>query len=249
MHQASSLYGTHPWHWYFGEANGTIFAPMLIFVAIGLYESQWKQRYWFISCIFVEIILSFTPHKELRFLLPTIGMWLAFAGKGLYQCEIKGKRNLCIIFLLVINAPAAFYFSRIHQSAPLILMDKLNKINTERGIRSIHFLTNCHATPFYSHIHDANVEMRQLDCSPHLVNGKLSREETEHSNFLANPLHFTQLFYERNVMPQFIVIFDIHENVLLKFLNQHNYKLYEKIFHSHLEEPNMLLFEKQHVPT
>jgi len=242
VHQGSALYGTHPFHYYFLEGIFSVLGPMIVLSILGVYNSDRDTRFWLYNSIFVMCVLSLSPHKELRFLLPVLGIWLCFAGKGLYYFELKDYRNGCLTLLLIINAPAAYYFSQLHQRGTIEVMEFFR--NLDEPIDSIHFLTNCHATPLHSHLHSHYTEVKILDCSPHFVNGSLTRAGTQEANFLKDPLSYVRDFYDAYDLPQFIVAFKREAEVLQSFLKHRGFEVRKEIFHSHLEEPSIVVFER-----
>ncbi|TDH65137.1 hypothetical protein CCR75_007156 [Bremia lactucae] len=109
-------------------------------------------------------------------------------GKSYMKLYEKMRRKLfqlAIVFIVLPNVLCAFYFSRCHQRAPVEVMDFLaDQIQgthsicvynfnlagyiiylVENSEVSIHFWTPCHATPYYSYLHQ-NVSMWFPDCSP-----------------------------------------------------------------------------------
>ena len=89
-----------------------------------------------------------------------------------------------IYFLLLLNIPIAYYTARWHQAAPIAVMDYLRSevIQDLSGTVHIVFLTDCHATPFYSHLHVPrnNVLLRFSDCSPPLNNEDMYQNRLKH---------------------------------------------------------------------
>merc|ERR1712154_731294 len=97
-----------------------------------------------------------------------------------------------LLLLLVTNGFAGLYLSHFHQAAPIQIMQYLHddivaKMGNNETLKfkdmDVHFVTSCHATPFYSHLHlgDATnfVPLRFLECSPHFDDeGNLTREKT-----------------------------------------------------------------------
>lgn len=78
----ASAYGTSPWWKYFAAlitAEGVTLIPVLLLCALGA-----KQR-WSLTAITLFVLLVHTaiPHKELRFLFPLIPLWCAQAAVGL----------------------------------------------------------------------------------------------------------------------------------------------------------------------
>ena len=115
---------------------------------------------------------SLPAHKEFRFLLPGLQLAIPFCGLGAATLLHKNnaKRNKIFALLLIfLQLPMIVYFSLYHQRAQLDVMNFLHQsrhsATTTATTNSILFLTPCHTTPFYSHVHRP-LSMRFLDCSP-----------------------------------------------------------------------------------
>jgi GPI mannosyltransferase 3 len=175
--------GTHSFHWYFTQgfpAMLSLFTPLFI---LGVYLTKCFEP--FILIIWTLFIYSRNPHKEFRFVLPVLPLAFMYCGYALnwikYRKSIlqicsrnldmqkeKGKVTshffvLVVCSLVFFNVPMILYFSLIHQRAPISVISFI--ADEKNSVKSAHFLTGCHATPFYSHVH-RNIELRQLDCSP-----------------------------------------------------------------------------------
>ena len=112
-------------------------------------------------------------HKEFRFLLPVLPLGFMYSGRALSELQLLRPRlyRWAVGATLLANAVAAGYLSLVHQRAPI---SAIAWIRTEAAARgsgvgtpmSVHFLTNCHATPFHSQVHAPSLAMEFLDCSP-----------------------------------------------------------------------------------
>ncbi len=186
----SSLYGAHPWYWYFLEGLPAVLGTHLPLVIMGLYWSgEWKGSI-FGWVLFYILCSSTASHKEFRFILPILPalfMYGGFCFSFIWQSKLDRKfkifpgicvrRNtllLSLVTLVVIpNIVASLYLSIWHQAGPICVMDHLRReihgpTSDEKRRHekpSIHFLTPCHATPMYSHLH-MNVSVWYPDCSP-----------------------------------------------------------------------------------
>ena len=96
--------------------------------------------------------------------------------------------------VLLTQIPAAAYLSLWHQSGTIAVMSKLNAAadNGEIHGGGIHFLTPCHQTPFYSHVHRREIRMRVLACPP-----TPPGEKDESERFLEHPGRFLTEMYGR----------------------------------------------------
>jgi phosphatidylinositol glycan class B len=136
-----------------------------------------RSRLPLVVVFFITLSYSFNPHKEFRFLLSALSICFVYCGHGFQYLKNRkwkflGVRffNLYLTVVVLVNGAMILYFSIFHQRGPVsIAMYLGNYENTVHAktfpLEEVHFLTNCHATPFYSHVH-RNIRLRQLDCSP-----------------------------------------------------------------------------------
>ena len=178
----SSLYGTHPFYWYFINGLPTIIGTMTpsIFYSLQfIVSNEWneyglklKKRinpFGLISkilplfcCLWTVMIFSFNPHKEYRFILPILPILLIYCGLGLFYIFNKyGNKVMKYILFIILttNGFAALYLCTWHQHAPISVLNYLsNDIYTNVKIENyndinIEFILSCHSTPFYSYLH------------------------------------------------------------------------------------------------
>lgn len=127
--------------------------------------------------------------------------------------------------LLLVQAPMAWYFSRVHQRGPLDVMAYLAErlpqqhTNDAPPLR-VDFLLPCHATPWTTHLHVPaayrRLRLRHLDCGPEAR----ARGDGETDAFLADPLRFARALYDeqREPTPDFVVAFASAAALLEGFL-------------------------------
>ncbi|XP_051142628.1 mannosyltransferase APTG1 isoform X2 [Andrographis paniculata] len=241
-------YGTHPWHWYMTQGFTVMLFTFIPFSIAGIVESkEWKLAgliAWVLG------VYSLLGHKEFRFVLPVLPIALMFSGYSLSelgQCELAKKKvnggvgyrvkhsrklKMALLFLLVTNAPMAIYMSMVHQRGAEDVMNYLSEAvrDKENTINHILFLTPCHATPYYSTLHQ-NIPMCFLDCTP--SEERVTMDESD--QFLANPLDFATRFAQNWTRPSHIVLFDSQENLLKEFLHSHNFSEIKRFFHAHFK--------------
>lgn len=140
------------------------------------------------------------------------------------------KLQLAVFFLLVTNFPMAIYMSMIHQRGTEDVMHYLSNEARENKVKSILFLTPCHATPYYSTLHH-NIPMRFLDCTPSEDKGIID----ESDQFLNDPLGFAMKLARNWTQPSHIVLFDSQEKPLKEFLVSHHYYEVRRFFHAHFK--------------
>ncbi|CAH0481384.1 unnamed protein product [Peronospora belbahrii] len=159
------LYGEHPWSWYFLQGYPAIIGTALPLVIVGY------------------LTLSKKDVGQFRFMLPLLPPAFMYAGYCLCNLEKKlyvqfrdqtqwNLLRLAAFSVVVPNVLTAYYLSRSHQRAPVEVMDYLADRIRESQDVSIHFWTPCHATPYYSYLHQ-NISMWFPDCSP------ANREQSE----------------------------------------------------------------------
>lgn len=205
----SSLYGTHRLHWYFIECMPAILAVQLPLFVQGL-QSSFKNghktpapkeaelrtiRYRLLGLALCHlIILSLSPHKELRFAYPTLNITLPFCAIGYDQVTNRVKKYapfVPAVLLLGFLLPA-LYLSLIHQRAATDVITHV----TSRFDGHVDFLVPCHATPLWSFAHPVHSKVTQLsflDCSPHI--DELRRHAYLNTSFgNSEHLHETQQF-------------------------------------------------------
>ncbi|CAK7338082.1 unnamed protein product [Dovyalis caffra] len=180
LSSGGDYYGTHKWHWYFSQGFSVMVFTFLPFSIAGCI----KSKCWKLSGLiaWVLIVYSILGHKEFRFVLPVLPIALMFSGYSLAamarsdtdsrrkvspdsHMKRPSKVGFAIFFLLVTNIPMALYMSLVHQRGTEDVMIYLSKEAQNDKVKSILFLTPCHATPYYSTLH-YDLPMRILDCSP-----------------------------------------------------------------------------------
>uniref|UniRef100_A0A7C8YY08 Mannosyltransferase n=1 Tax=Opuntia streptacantha TaxID=393608 RepID=A0A7C8YY08_OPUST len=239
-------YGTHPFHWYFTQGFPVMIFTFLPFSVAGvIYSKNWKLSGligWVIG------IYSILGHKEFRFVLPVLPIALMFSGYSLAALNTqelplgKSKRStkvhtrwslklrLAVFFLLVTNIPMGLYMSLVHQRGTEDVMYYLATEARSGEVRSVLFLTPCHATPYYSALHQ-NVPMRFLDCTPSEQRGI----PDESDRFMLDPVGFMSEFVRNWTLPSHIVLFDSEERKLKDFLISENFREAKRFFHAHFK--------------
>ncbi|KAM7472857.1 hypothetical protein LguiA_011040 [Lonicera macranthoides] len=246
LSSGGDYYGTHKWHWYFTQGFTVMLFTFIPFSVAGIILSkQWK-----LSGLIAWVLglYSVLGHKEFRFVLPVLPITLMFSGYSLTSIggndisNAKTKRTsssniictpkmrLAIFFLLITNIPMAFYMSMVHQRGTEDVMNYLAKEALNGKVESILFLTPCHATPYYSMLHQ-NLPMRFLDCSPSEVKGV----PDESDRFLMDPVGFASEFEKNWSQPTHIVLFDSEEKLLKDFLLLHSFQERRRFFHAHFK--------------
>ena len=182
-----SLYGTHPFLWYFYAGLPAICGALLPFLVSSATDAtagrsrpyQDTSSFTLFAIILPYIALhSVSTHKEFRFLLPILPLVCILAGRKISRI-VEGvgspthaqlwRCKLLFNGLLVSNFPHLIYLSMIHQRGPIALNQFLSaRMEESARSYSVHYLMGCHSAPVYSHLHipSSNVTVLHLDCSP-----------------------------------------------------------------------------------
>lgn len=175
IENVSAEYGVHVWHWYITECIPAITGTWIPAIAMGVkscLRTHRRARMLLEFVVWGFLVLSFNGHKELRFALPMVPVLSVIAGIGVTEMPCCKARDYYLRFAQLSNIIAALYLSTMHQAAPVPLMDNLAMLRADSDQGSGHFIdfyTRCHATPYWSHVHGADISrMRFLDCSPSL---------------------------------------------------------------------------------
>lgn len=208
VNDISLQYGTHPWHWYL-----TNFLPALTLVVgfVPLFKGMLRtvkkgnelSKILLASYLWTFAAYSCLGHKEHRFLLPLVPLTLAWMSS---EMDRKSTQLFCVL-----NVALSLFLSLSHQMGPHGAIEYLTSRCQTNGIL---YLTPCHGTPYYSHIH-RNVPMRFLECPPDLGDGPKDHSEL----FKKNPLKWMHENVRLNEYDH-VVFFDKWEKILQTELRQ-----------------------------
>ncbi|ETV77912.1 hypothetical protein, variant [Aphanomyces astaci] len=237
------LYGVHPWYWYFVAGYPEITATHLPLILFGGFLTQKRE----LAAVIVWglCVFSLGAHKEPRFLLPLLPASFVYAGKALLYLEKRTFFKPLLGLLILLNGIAAVYFARFHQRAPLEVMDYL--VATVHPTDSVDFLVPCHATPFYSHLHQ-NISLWFPSCTPS------EREAGSPSDALRqDPLAFATARYKSHPLPTYIVVYSSGASALHNSLAIWKFALQKQFDHSTLSldadspvaDTHMLVYSNQ----
>jgi len=206
-----SLYGTHPFHWYIFcglPAISGILLPFLLHQFSSTLAKPCSTNVIFISILFSYIAAhSFSAHKEFRFLLPILPFVCLLSAKSLHSLASSRGNIRVLLLLCLLNYPHLLYLLRVHQSAPIVINQRIVRAMRQdpRPSYSVHYLMPCHSSPLYSHLHlpGTRVDARTLDCSPDCR----VDSSCESDSFLSDPRSFLLESYAggRRV-PDFLVV-------------------------------------------
>ncbi|XP_054732048.1 GPI mannosyltransferase 3 [Anastrepha obliqua] len=258
LHNIGSIYGSHPWYWYFTVGLPTVLGINTLPFIFGVMDTvRHKKNYpvrkqLLITILLSLIVLSTVEHKEFRFVASLLPLCLYITADTLTRWSYNASRSVLWFSALVIvfgNALPAWYLSTVHQKGPLDVMTPIQKIardfrdeNEHRA--SILFLMPCHSTPYYSHVHE-NITMRFLTCEPNLQNKPNYVDEAD--QFYQSPVHWLRSHipsYPRTAMPSHIVLYQPLAPIISEFLV--SYKILHRISNAEVNEnvaPQMLMNE------
>ena len=239
----SSQYGTNPAHWYLTNALPTILlGPLGLVPLAGGLVLSWKEekthpKILSLALVWSLLVYSCLGHKEHRFILPLVPLCICYIAFFVSKVLSKNKsyQKLFIFVTLVTNLPLTAYLSLVHQTGPDKVVQHLaNEFESSLAPGKILFLMPCHSTPFFSHFHLANVDLRFLECPP-----RLTREDEatldEADSFYQNPREkFEEMLEEFSATR--IVMFDSMTDELKDQLVSKRFELCQDFFHSHVSE-------------
>ncbi|XP_061737648.1 GPI mannosyltransferase 3 isoform X1 [Nerophis ophidion] len=230
FHGVADFYGSHPWHWYFTQGFVVVMGPHLPFFLHGCCLAFRRYKILLVTISWTIGVYSVLPHKEFRFIYPVLPFCMIFCGLSMAHLKVWRRTAACV--LVVTNLLAALYTGLIHQRGALDVMSHLRTLChiSEQPQPYILFLMPCHSTPFHSHIH-CPLRMRFLECPPDLGEGAYMDEA---DGFYSDPLHWlTTSFPQMSSGPTHLVMFDVLEKEISKFLLKNNFTKTTEIFHTH----------------
>lgn len=241
----ADFYGTQHKLWYLFAGLPamlglhTFLFPLASLWAVRNSNSHRRQILMIVVIFWTVAVYSVLPHKEFRFVLPLLPMFIYVCTSsfpfGWRITEFRRKALLAVILLS--NLLPGLYLSVVHQRGTLDVMRLLENEVTGSSANetNIMFLTPCHATPMYSHLH-VDVPIRFLTCEPNLR--RLPDYVDEADQFFGDPMIWLKDNFERrNVpIPDILVTFDNLPTRIEPFLK--SYRLLAKLFHAHFPQPN-----------
>ncbi|XP_059061700.1 hemicentin-2-like [Achroia grisella] len=234
LHDVASFYGQHSWYWYLTVGVPLVLGVNLVPVVASIYVILRRPKenkiglLLLIAVSFYIAVHSVIAHKEFRFVLPILPILLYLAQDVIAPWSrkaIKWQLYFAALTIFVANAVPAAYIGYLHQAGPLQVMPLLREA-IPHNRTSIAFLTPCHSTPLYSHLH-INVTTRYLNCDPPI--DKVG-ETYEAEAFFNNPLRWWRAEYAARATPTLLVMFDRLRGRLEAPLT--GYKLLHQIQHT-----------------
>lgn len=246
LYRVGDLYGTQHLLWYIFCGLPVLLGCYYIMFLLCIWQIMKHPSSFHRQAIMLIVIgwtigtYSLLSHKEFRFLLPLLPMciYICTSCKLPYNTKFaKTARKIFLASLIVTNVFPGLYFSLIHQRGSLDVMHILRErvVNTE-NVTNVLFLTPCHATPLYSHLH-LNVPIKILTCEPNFSNNTNYVDEAD--MFSENPMEWLNNNYSRdkvNTFPNYIILFDNIVPKIGPFLKR--YQLVSEIFYAHFPMSN-----------
>lgn len=236
-----SFYGTNPWHWYLTSGLPSLLSvyayPAFL---MGLWES-WPDRQtgpFARAAVLALAAYSLVAHKEMRFLLPLAPLCWCFASRWI--SGMVSDRAL-LLANLAVSVPATLYLSLVHQTGNMAAVEQLAL--TAPANSTVLFLTPCHSSPGWSHLHGREDDLRVqfLTCEPYLENdGGEWAYVDEAEKFYQDPTKFLTEKYRAttSLLPDRLVLFDSMVGHIGEFLSSGSYAECSDFFHSHLAGGN-----------
>ncbi|EFC41562.1 predicted protein [Naegleria gruberi] len=245
------LYGTQPWHWYFTQG----FPVMLLthfplYVWINFVNREYSRKYWKLNCVILlpVLVYSLQAHKEFRFIYPILPLCFISIGDFIHNkvhITDRGYRLLLVI-MTIVQLGAVFYLGRIHQSAPIKVVNHLRSesqqffkqqlpVTGQEKDMVVHLLMPCHHLPGHAFLFEGrqstrHIKLFHLDCSP------FDGDDSQADRFYNNPLEFVQKVSKTHKEAHYVVMYDHHsvQSVAEFLIQQHNFTLHQRFFHMHL---------------
>ncbi|CAD7700765.1 unnamed protein product [Ostreobium quekettii] len=81
------LYGSHPWHWYFTQGLPAMCGTFMVLLPLGIFWS--KRRSLSALAAWNILVLSFSAHKEFRYILPSLCLIMPYCGLAMSTLSLK----------------------------------------------------------------------------------------------------------------------------------------------------------------
>ena len=201
---SSSLYGTHPFHWYLTSCIPQIVGAYLPFL-LHSYAALPKVPSHLVAArlvaAFYVAVHSLSGHKELRFLFPVLPLFLLEINASALHLNLTSS-SPSLRLLRSANVVAFLFLSLVWQSGSILALHQigLHIDATFSPAVTVDLATSCHATPAHTHLfHPAvAVEIKAVDC--HVT---CRRTDTcENDSYLSDPSGFLSA---RSLSADFVV--------------------------------------------
>lgn len=174
----SSLYGTHPFHWYVTSGLpvmlGSLLVPVIWMVTLLMADGrnrivvpQFMRREGLFALLATLLVYSMLAHKEFRFIYPLLPFFvLPLAAMGMSRMS-----RLLVGLVVAIQIGLLVFFGLGHQTGTLRATEYI--ASHCAGGEKVALYTLCHHTPFHSYFHGKRSKVRLdfLPCDPSLEPG------------------------------------------------------------------------------
>uniref|UniRef100_A0AC35UC90 Mannosyltransferase n=1 Tax=Rhabditophanes sp. KR3021 TaxID=114890 RepID=A0AC35UC90_9BILA len=212
----SAFFGTNPWYYYLLDGLPALLtvnmATAVAFVAL---PAKKPSLLLYGTGVFYVLIHSLLPHKEHRFMLPVLPIFILYSAYFIRFLNLKRftKMYLSSIGLSVaLNLSLIFFFGTYHQAGPNETIQKLHSILPLNRLSSIYYLTPCYNLPQYSYFHDHPVQIEALDCQPNLKN--ISGYVSPSTHFIKNASTWFEENKKEVLSSDYIVIYQSSYEVI-----------------------------------
>ncbi|XP_015600522.1 GPI mannosyltransferase 3 [Cephus cinctus] len=246
LNNVGDFYGTHRTLWYLTSALPVLLGLHCLTLPIAIWQVIKHFTHLHQGALIIVVIgwtvsiYSILSHKEFRFILPVLPMliYLCTCGTLLNYRISESKRKIFLALFIISNLLPGVYFSLVHQRGALDVMKvmRLEFATNNNTDTDILFLTPCHATPLYSHLHK-DISIRFLTCEPNLGASNDYVDETK--LFFAHPMLWLNNNYimKRGApLPHYLIMYDNLASRIVPFLR--DYRPIVKVFDSHFPQPN-----------
>jgi len=152
----SLFYGIKPIYWYFIVALPLFLLTYLPFAIHGLWKvlHNIEESGFFYPVVAYLALMSWLQHKEERMIFPVIPFFIISTAYSLSILKRKYHTLGLAVIGVAISTQVIFLglVLNFYRIGSLPVMDELRSISSQE-LKSVYFLTGCHSTPFYSHIH------------------------------------------------------------------------------------------------
>ncbi|KAK0164726.1 hypothetical protein PV328_003315 [Microctonus aethiopoides] len=245
LNNIANHYGTHNLFWYLTTGLPVVIGlPILYFPIAALHVIKHCQ---FLSAQTISLITitwtlgiySFLPHKEFRFIMPLLPLFI-FITTSVYSRQkfkfSESIKQILLLLFIISNILIVFYTGMVHQRGRIDAINMFRKgyVIDNPSEADVLFLMPCHSTPFYSHLH-LNISMRFLSCEPNLKNQPNYLDEADH--FFNNPTRWIDNNYNNCTLPMILMTYDNIVPLIETFLK--NYQPALVLFNTHFPQSNI----------
>lgn len=175
IEQISLFYGANPWHFYVTQALPFDTLALLPFVVHGSWlllrhSAIQPARTLVYVALATMTALSLLSHKEFRFVQPLLPILHCASAQSLLSLSASRRsedrytwmplmKKPYIKLILGLDIPAACLFIMVHMKGQVTVTNYIRHLPAAE-VKSLGFLMPCHSTPWQSHMHRHDLEVR-----------------------------------------------------------------------------------------